>query len=106
MLRNFDPAEIVTPPYLPNRGSQSSSLLGWWYWLVALPEPRLGASLRERERTRHAHLVAIFLLAFVFIEAGGLFQFVVIDNDHPFMIALLVIAFAIMILVGGLNRTG
>jgi hypothetical protein len=80
--------------------------LKWWYWLVALPESRLGASLRERERTRHAHLIAIFLLAFVFIEAGGLFQFAVIDNDHPFMIALLVIAFVIMILIGGFNRTG
>jgi hypothetical protein len=112
MVRNFDPAESATPPYhpyhpyLPNGGARSHPRLGWWYWLVALPEPRLDASLRERERTRHAHLVAIFLLAFVFIEAGGLFQFAVIDNDHPFMIALLVIAFAIMILIGGLNRTG
>jgi hypothetical protein len=112
MLRNFDPAESATPPYHPYHpyhpgwGGRSNSRLGWWYWLVALPEPRLGASLRERERTRHAHLIAIFLLAFVFIEAGGLFQFVVIDNDHPFMIALLATAFAIMILIGGLNRTG
>jgi hypothetical protein len=76
-VRKFDPAESATPPYHPNlidQGSQSNSRLGWWYWLVALPEPRLGASLRQRERTRHAHLVAIFLLAFVFIEAGGLFQ--------------------------------
>jgi hypothetical protein len=108
-VRNFDPAESATPPYppyVPDRESQSNSRLGWWYWLVALPEPRLGASLREREPTRHAHLVAIFLLAFVFIEAGGLFQFAVIDNDHPYMIALLVTAFAIMILIGGLNRTG
>jgi hypothetical protein len=109
MLRNFDPAESPAPPYqpyLPYGGSRPSSRLGWWYWLVALPEARLGASLRERERTRHAHLVAIFLLAFVFIEVGGLFQFAAIDNDHPFMIALLVTAFAIMILIGGLNRTG
>jgi hypothetical protein len=106
MLRNFDSAESVTSLYLADRGRQSNSRLRWWYWLVALPEPRSGAVLRERERTRHAHLVAIFLLAFVFIEAGGLFQFGVIDNDHPFMIALLAIAFAIMILIGGLNRTG
>jgi hypothetical protein len=113
MQRNVDRAESrysrqgFTPlPYPVALGSQPPSLLGWWYWLVALPEPRLGATLGERERTRHAHLVAIFLLAFVFIEAGGLFQFGVIDNDHPLMIALLVIAFAIMILIAGLNRTG
>jgi hypothetical protein len=113
MQRNVDRAESrdsrqrFTPlPYLAALGRQPPSLLGWWYWLVALPEPRLGATLGERERSRHAHLVAIFLLAFVFIEVGGLFQFGVIDNDHPLMIALLVIAFAIMILIAGLNRTG
>jgi len=113
MQHNVDRAESrdsrqgFTPlPYPVALGSQPPSLLGWWYWLVALPEPRLGATLGERERTRHAHLVAIFLLAFVFIEAGGLFQFGVIDNDHPLMIALLVVAFAIIILIAGLNRTG
>jgi hypothetical protein len=66
----------------------------------------LGATLHERERSRRARLVAIFLLAFVFIEAGGLFQFAVIDNDHPLMIALLLITLVIMILIGALNRMG
>jgi hypothetical protein len=74
--------------------------------LVALPEPRFGATLRERERSRHSHLIAIFLLAFVFIEAGGLFQFAVIDNDHPLMIKLLIVALALMTVTAGLNRTG
>jgi hypothetical protein len=87
-------------------GQQSTSGLSWWYRLVALPEPRLGATLRERERSRHSHLIAIFLLAFVFVEAGGFFQFGVIDDDHPFMMKLLVVAFAVMIVISGLNRTG
>ena len=88
------------------RASQRRTPLGWWYWLAALPEPPFGAALRERERARHARLVAIFLLAFLLIEVGGLYQFVVVDSDHPPMVALLRLACAAMILVGGLNRVG
>jgi hypothetical protein len=87
-------------------GYQQVSGLGWWYRWVALPEPGISATLRERERTRHSRLIAIFLLAFVFIEAGGLFQFGVIDNDHPLMVGLLIIALALMMVTTGLNRTG
>jgi len=83
-----------------------STPLGWWYGLVALSEPPIGATLRERERTRHSRLVAIFLLAFLLIEVGGLYQYVVVDSDHPPMIALLLIACAVLILIGGLNRVG
>jgi hypothetical protein len=113
MRRNIDPAEtrdvqqrISALLHPRDMDKQPPSVLGWWYWLVALPEPGPGATLRERERTRRARLVAIFLLAFVHIGAGGLFQYVVVDNDHPFMIALLIVAFAIMVLIGGLNRIG
>jgi hypothetical protein len=113
MRRNLDPVKahtaqegVTTFSYPRDIGYQPVSGFGWWYWLVALPEPRFGATLRERERSRHARLIAIFLLAFVFIEAGGLFQFAVIDNDHPFMIGLLIVAFAIMIVTAGLNRSG
>jgi hypothetical protein len=87
-------------------GGQPFSWLGWWYRIVALPEPTLGSTLFERERSRHSRLIAIFLLAFVVIEAGGFFQFGVIDNDHPLMIELLVVALALMIVIAGLNRTG
>ena len=113
MRRNLDPVRtrdsregFTTLPYPRDMGHQPVSGLGWWYWLVALPEPRLGATLPERERSRHSHLIAIFLLAFVFIEAGGLFQFAVIDNDHPLMIELLIVTLALMIVTAGLNRTG
>src|SRR5690349_15970703 len=98
MRRNLDPAKtgdsregFTALRYPRGIGYQQVSGPGWWYRLVALPEPRFGATLRERERSRHSRLIAIFLLAFVLIEAGGFFQFGVIDNDHPLMIALLVV---------------
>ena len=113
MRRNLDPVKtrnsqdgFTTLLYPSGMGIQPISGLSWWYRLVALPEPRFAATLRERERSRHSRLIAIFLLAFVVIEAGGLFQFGVIDNDHPLMIGLLVIALALMMVTAGLNRTG
>ena len=113
MGRNLDPVKtrnsrdgFTALPYPRGQAYQPVSGLGWWYRLVALPEPRFGATLRERERSRHSRLIAIFLLAFVLIEAGGLFQFAVIDNDHPLMIELLIVALALMIVTAGLNRSG
>jgi hypothetical protein len=97
---------FTTLLYPKDMEGQPFSGLGWWYRLVALPEPSVGATLHERERSRHSRLIAIFLLAFVLIEAGGIFQFAVIDYDHPLMIGLFSVALALMIVAAGLNRAG
>jgi hypothetical protein len=86
--------------------TERAGIVRWWYHLVALPEPPPGASLAAREMARRSRLIAIFLLVLLFIEAGALFQYTVIDNDHPRMIALVGLALALTAVIAVLNRVG
>jgi hypothetical protein len=77
-----------------------------WLALVTAPAPRVGASFVEREQARRGRLVGGLLLALALIELGALFQFVVVDDDHPIMVRALLIALAFTVVGGFLNRLG
>lgn len=77
-----------------------------WLALVTAPAPHVGASFVEREQTRRGRLVGGLLLALALIELGALFQFVVVDDDHPIMVRALLIALAFTVVAGFLNRLG
>lgn len=102
----------------PQRGSDSAhELVGaarvseanhaeWWLRLIAPPPAPPNASFIERERARRGRLTGMLLLALALIEVGALFQFVVVDNDHPMMITVLKGAVALTVVVAALNRLG
>lgn len=77
-----------------------------WLALVAAPAPRMGASFGEREQARRGRLIGGLLLALALIELGALFQFVAVDDDHPLMVRALLIALALTVVAGFLNRQG
>ncbi len=78
----------------------------WWLRLIAPPPPPANTSFTERERVRRARLAGMLLLALTLIELGALFQFVVVDNDHPMMVMVLAGALALTVVVAVLNRLG
>jgi hypothetical protein len=60
----------------------------------------------ERELARRGRLVSVLLLVFLAIEAATLYLFVVVDDDHPAMKVVLVIALGVALVAAALNRTG
>lgn len=78
----------------------------WWLRLIAPPPAPPNASFTGRERARRGRLTGMLLLALALIEVGALFQFVVVDNDHPMMITVLEAAVALTVVVVALNRSG
>jgi hypothetical protein len=80
--------------------------MGGLLGLVAPPVAPTYASFTERERARRGRLAGVLLLAFTLIELGALFQFVVVDDDHPMMKLVLVVTLALTIVVAALNRFG
>jgi hypothetical protein len=48
----------------------------------------------------------VFLLVFLLIGLGALYQYVIVDNDHPAMVSVLLVAFALAGVAGLLNRLG
>jgi hypothetical protein len=82
------------------------SPLGGWWWLTTPPEAAASATFAARERARRGRLVSVLLLAFLLIEAGAFWQYRVVDDDHPLMIAVLLAVLAVAVLAGVLNRLG
>lgn len=82
------------------------NLLSAWWRLTAPVEPAASASFDERERFRRGHLVSVLLLATLVILVGAFWQYVIVDNDHPAMVLALVVALALAIASGFLNRFG
>lgn len=81
-------------------------LVEGWRRLVAPPAVPASASFAERERARRGLLAGGLLLALLVIEVGALFQFVVVDDDHPAMKVALGIALALSAVAAALNRSG
>ncbi len=91
----------------PPPGRQGAErLLGWWWHLTAPPEPPGSSSFAARERARRGRLASVFLLVFLLIGLGALYQYVIVDNDHPAMVSVLLVAFALAGVAGLLNRLG
>ncbi|HEX8982380.1 MAG TPA: hypothetical protein VF792_06415 [Ktedonobacterales bacterium] len=86
--------------------SSGFNVVDRWLALVAAPAPRVGASFVEREQARRGRLVGGLLLALALIELGALFQFVVVDDDHPVMVRALLITLVLTVVAGFLNRLG
>lgn len=93
----------MSPP--PGRWG-AERLLGWWWRLTAPPEPPGSASFAARDRARRGRLASVFLLVFLLIGLGALYQYVIVDNDHPAMVSVLLVAFALAGVAGLLNRLG
>lgn len=82
--------------------ARMGGLLGF----ITPPAAPASASFDERERARRGRLVGALLLAFTLIELGALFQYVVVDDDHPMMVMTLAITLTLTVIVATLNRLG
>lgn len=80
--------------------------LAWWLRLTTPAPLPVSAGFAEREWARRGRLVSVLLLAFLAIEAGALWLYVIVDDDHPLMKVALLVALAMAVLVGALNRLG
>ncbi len=80
--------------------------LEWWVRLTAPATPPASASFERREWARRGRLVSVLLLAFLGIEAGALWLYVVVDDDHPLMKVALLVALLVALAVAALNRMG
>lgn len=80
--------------------------LGWWLRLTAPPTPPASARFEAREWARRGRLASVLLLAFLAIEAGALWLYVVVDDDHPMMKVALLVALALALAAAALNRIG
>ncbi len=100
------PAPIETswqalPPRRAGRG-----IVGWWWRLTAPPEPPASASFAVRERFRRGRLASVLLFGLVLIGLGALWQYLVVDDDHPTMKLVLIGALVAAGVVALLNRKG
>lgn len=84
------------------RAGRTGGLLG----LVAPPSVAANAPFTERERARRGRLAGALLLALTLIELGALFQFLVVDDDHPAMAVTLEASLALTVVAAALNRFG
>lgn len=82
------------------------ALLNWWWRVTAPVEPAASASFALRERARRGRLLSVLLLCFLLVEVGALWQYVIVDSDHPSMVAVLLLALPVALLAGMLNRLG
>lgn len=82
------------------------ALLDWWLRLTAPATPPASARFETREWARRGRLVSVLLLAFLAIEAGALWLYVVVDDDHPLMKVALLAALGVALLAALLNRMG
>jgi hypothetical protein len=86
--------------------TQTFGPLAWWLRLTAPTDVRGDASFFERERVRRGHLVGVLLLALLLIEAGAFYQYLIVDDDHPWMVRVLVGALLLTVVAAVLNRRG
>src|SRR5690242_16834637 len=89
----------------------TSSLAGrwfpaWWMRLTGPPEATLTTSFTTRDRIRRGQLLGMLILGFLVILLGALFQYLVIDSDHPLMDVILCAALSMLVVVAVLNRLG
>jgi hypothetical protein len=87
--------------------------LGWlrhwyrvWYRVAAPVDPAPSAPFAMREWARRGRLLSVVLLGFLLILAGGFYQYLVVDDDHPAMVVVLGVALGVAVLVAVLNRLG
>lgn len=80
--------------------------LGWWAALTAPGDPPASAAFAVRDRARRGRLASVLLLALLAILLGAGWQYVVVDDDHPAMKLVLLVALALVVLAGVLNRAG
>ncbi len=80
--------------------------MAFWFAITAPNEPPADAPFRLRERTRRGRLLSVILLGFALILAGVFYQYLVIDDDHPLMVAVLCAALGIAVAAAVLNRVG
>lgn len=90
----------------PSLAGASAGRAGGLLGLVAPPHVATNAPFAERERARRGRLAAALLLALTLIELGALFQFVIVDDDHPAMVMTLEGALALTVIAAILNRSG
>jgi hypothetical protein len=74
--------------------------------LIAPPLAPTYAAFAARERARRGRLAGALLLALTLIELGAMFQFFVVDDDHPLMKLTLIVAVVLTVVVAALNRFG
>ncbi len=89
-----------------SRRSPVARALLLWYRLTAPAEPAPSAPFPVRERARRGRLLSVMLLGFLLILAGGFYQYRVVDDDHPLMLDILMVALALAVVVAALNRLG
>lgn len=89
----------------PTQGADWAPL-AWWLRLTAPATPPASARFEDREWARRGRLVSVMLLAFLAIEVGALWLYVVVDDDHPAMQVTLAIALGIALTAALLNRMG
>ncbi len=80
--------------------------LGWWAALTAPRDPLASAAFADRERARRGRLASVLLLALFAVLLGALWQYLIVDDDHPAMKVVLVVALGLAALAGMLNRRG
>lgn len=105
--------DTVRGPDSGARGEQSSDgaspgrrVLEWWWRLTSPIAPRANASFAERERARRGRLASVLLLLGLLVELGAFYQYTVVDDDHPMMVAALWVMLAATLLIALLNRRG
>lgn len=82
------------------------SPIGWWTALTAPAEKSVGADFTTRERIRRGRLASVLLLALLVILLGALWQYLIVDDDHPAMKIVLLVALGLVVAAGLLNRAG
>lgn len=74
--------------------------------MTAPPDRSTRATFAASERFRRGRLLSVLLLGFFVIEGGAVWQYVLVDSDHPAMIGLVLFALATTLIAGALNRLG
>lgn len=87
-------------------GASTRGWLAFWYAVTAPAEPSANAAFRIRESARRGRLLSVILLGLAVILAGAFYQYLVVDDDHPLMVAVLCMALGLAVIAAVLNRLG
>lgn len=90
----------------PQRRVSGGGPLGWWQALTAPDDPSPSADFAARERARRGRLASVLLLVMLAVVLGAMWQYLIVDDDHPAMKVVLAVALALVVVAGLLNRAG